>query len=241
MKKCVNKEIGDLIAAYELNQLEDSERERFEEHLEECEFCRESLIEMAPVLMDMKNKEGLFSEWDGASFDQLAKELIKENNKSSLLDQLKKVINIKNEFLDWLTFEPLLIPEPVLRGEVKDKELVNLKRDWITSYKKKNYKIAIRYLKKINKKQPNQWETLLFLGVCSFLDHQPKPAVKALRRADELSVLSMKEEIRWYLAQSLLLKDEKEEAVRLLVWLQAQPGKIYPKKAKQLLLLLDGD
>ncbi len=105
---------------------------------------------------------------------------------------------------------------------------------WREAYRKGNYKIAIKYLRKV----PAQWDVMMFLGICLYLNNQPKPAVQALRKADELSELAMKEEIRWYLAQALLLKREKEEAVKLLEWLAEQPGKTYPQKAKTILVEL---
>ena len=38
MSKCIDTNLGDLIAAYELNHLEKEEKKQFESHLEDCEF-----------------------------------------------------------------------------------------------------------------------------------------------------------------------------------------------------------
>ena len=46
---CTDRGIGDLIGGYELGLLSDQERERFEDHLLECETCFESLYKMAPL------------------------------------------------------------------------------------------------------------------------------------------------------------------------------------------------
>jgi hypothetical protein len=241
MSKCIDTNLGDLIAAYELNQLEKEEKKQFESHLEDCEFCRESLAEMAPVIMDMRNQEGVFSAWNetgGVSFDKLAAKLQTENTKPDIIDIAKKGIKdlidriTQSDFIELLSFEPFPLPAMVLRGA---EDVDNCQKYWLEAYWKGNYKIAIKFLKKEDKHCPDQWETLMFLGICLFLDKQPKPAVKALRKADELSKLAMKEEIRWYLAQALLLKGEKEEALKLLAWLSEQPGKIYPIKSKALL------
>lgn len=240
MSKCKDTNLGDLIAAYELNQLEEEEKKQFERHLEDCEYCRESLIEMAPVLMDMRNGEGVFSGWneaDGVSFDELAEKLISENAQPSILDKATQGVKdffeplTKNNFIRLLSFDPLPMPALVLRGK---EDVDNYQKYWREAYRKGNYKIAIKYLRKV----PAQWDIMMFLGICLYLDKQPKPAVQALRKADELSELAMKEEIRWYLAQALLLKREKEEAVKLLEWLAEQPGKTYPPKAKTILVEL---
>ena len=237
MSECKNPTLGDLIAAYELNQLGKKEKAQFEKHLEDCEYCRESLIEMAPVIMDMRNGEGVFSGWneaDGVSFDELAEKLMSEKSKPSILDKVTQGVKsmlTKNDFIRLLSFDPLPIPALVLRGE---EDVDNYQKYWREAYRKGNYKIAIKYLRKV----PAQWDVMMFLGICLYLNNQPKPAVQALRKADELSELAMKEEIRWYLAQALLLKREKEEAVKLLEWLAEQPGKTYPQKAKTILVEL---
>jgi tetratricopeptide (TPR) repeat protein len=231
MKKCLDEKIGQLIAAYEIDELNEEEREIFEKHLMECEYCSESLIELAPVIIDMQNREGVFAEWEGKSFDDLADEL----KGDSLLAKTKKGFESiigKLSNIEILNFEPFPMPAMVLRGK-EDHD--NYQKYWREAYRKENYKIAIKYLKKVDKHSPDQWETLMFLGICLYIEKQPKPAVKALRKADELSGLSMKEEIRWYLAQSLLLKGEQEEGIRQLTWLSSQPGREYPKKAQELL------
>jgi len=45
MNECVNKKYGDMLYAFELGMLSDSEREVFEQHLIECEFCSRQATE----------------------------------------------------------------------------------------------------------------------------------------------------------------------------------------------------
>jgi len=233
MSNCIDQELGSLIAAFELNQLEDPEKLQFEDHLHKCEHCRGSLIEMAPVLMDMKNKEGVFAEETGTSFSELANELIAESKKKTILDKAKGMIDkIKGiDYSSWLDFDPLPLPAVAVRGEKEDTY-------WKTAYKKGDYKIAIKYLRKVIKQSSDDWEPQMFLGICLFMDKQSNHAVKVLRKTAELSGLSMQEEIKWYLAQSLVLNGQLDEAMPILEWLVAQPGKDIPDKARSLLTRL---
>ena len=41
MNKCINPQLGDMLHAYELNQLSDDNREKFELHLLDCPYCFE--------------------------------------------------------------------------------------------------------------------------------------------------------------------------------------------------------
>ncbi|TKJ36566.1 hypothetical protein CEE37_14900 [candidate division LCP-89 bacterium B3_LCP] len=50
MKQCIDAELGRLIALYELGQLSDDERDRFEEHLLKCDFCLGEIEEKMPVI-----------------------------------------------------------------------------------------------------------------------------------------------------------------------------------------------
>jgi tetratricopeptide (TPR) repeat protein len=53
MNRCVDENIGELITQYELGQLGDQDRERFEAHIGECSFCRRELEKMAPVISEI--------------------------------------------------------------------------------------------------------------------------------------------------------------------------------------------
>ncbi len=72
MGECIDKEIGKLLHAYELGQLNDQEIELFEEHLMECNYCydeaRKSQNISRLILTDEENKKNIVkivSEKDG--------------------------------------------------------------------------------------------------------------------------------------------------------------------------------
>ncbi len=46
---CTDKKIGMLIGSYELGILTDEEKEQFENHLLECEYCFQNLYQAAPI------------------------------------------------------------------------------------------------------------------------------------------------------------------------------------------------
>jgi len=46
---CKDQDIGKLIGGYELGLLTDEEKQQFENHLLECDYCFQSLYEMAPI------------------------------------------------------------------------------------------------------------------------------------------------------------------------------------------------
>lgn len=55
--ECTDEEIGRLITFYELDQLGEKDRCRFEEHILECEFCFQELREMRPVVYIMREQK----------------------------------------------------------------------------------------------------------------------------------------------------------------------------------------
>jgi len=76
---CIDPQVGELITQYELGQLSDEERDRFEEHLMDCDFCRRELEEMLPTISAMRRYktaiiQGLHDE--GISFESLRERLL---------------------------------------------------------------------------------------------------------------------------------------------------------------------
>lgn len=54
---CADRGIGELIGGYELGLLSDQEKERFEEHLLECEYCFENLYKTAPIAQLIRERK----------------------------------------------------------------------------------------------------------------------------------------------------------------------------------------
>jgi hypothetical protein len=76
--KCKNPEIGRLIAHYETGQLDEADRNRFEEHLLECDFCSQEVERMFPVATALAaNRERIREDLakDGITFEALREKL----------------------------------------------------------------------------------------------------------------------------------------------------------------------
>ena len=54
---CKDQDIGKLIGGYELGLLTDEEKQQFENHLLECEYCFQSLYEAAPIANMIRGKK----------------------------------------------------------------------------------------------------------------------------------------------------------------------------------------
>lgn len=79
MGRCRDPQVGELIAQYEMGQLGDEDRDRFEEHLLDCEFCRRELEEMLSTIAAVRGNRaeilrGLHDE--GISFKSLRGKLL---------------------------------------------------------------------------------------------------------------------------------------------------------------------
>jgi tetratricopeptide (TPR) repeat protein len=80
-KKCNDETQGALLTRYELGTLNDVEQNQFEEHLLDCQFCSEALVEMLPLTATLRqNRQAIVSRLhrDGLSFDALREELLTE-------------------------------------------------------------------------------------------------------------------------------------------------------------------
>jgi tetratricopeptide (TPR) repeat protein len=80
-KQCSNGSQGALLARYELGTLNEAERNRFEEHLLDCQFCSDALMEMLPLMATLRqNRQAIVSSLhrDGISFNALREELLAE-------------------------------------------------------------------------------------------------------------------------------------------------------------------
>ena len=52
--ECIDHSTGNLIAQYELGLLDTEDRDRFEDHLMDCEFCRSEIEQMMPIAHILK-------------------------------------------------------------------------------------------------------------------------------------------------------------------------------------------
>jgi tetratricopeptide (TPR) repeat protein len=139
----------------------------------------------------------------------------------------------ENPFIAYLSFEQL----PYQPLELRDRAPTQAERYYsggMDDYLKNNYAAAARKLHRAVEMQPEEGNWWLRLGVCYFLNRQPKPAIEALTKADELTQRLFNIRVCWYLAQSYLLNGDPDNAIPLLERVVAQ-DRAYADEAKTLL------
>ena len=129
-----------------------------------------------------------------------------------------------NPYADFLSYEPLQYRQMTLRGDIHS----NAERLFdvgMTAYAISNYKQAIKGLELAVAESSDSWKYWMYLGISYYLDHRPPEAINALTKADKLSKYAFKDEIRWYLYQSLLLNKDNVRADSLHNVLMSRGGK----------------
>jgi tetratricopeptide (TPR) repeat protein len=100
---CSDKTLGALLFRFEMGTLAETDRDRFEEHLMDCSYCRQAFEEMQPVSAALRrHKLSLVRELhrEGLSFDSLRRELRSEIRQSHQAASFK---NLLNSILESLT------------------------------------------------------------------------------------------------------------------------------------------
>ena len=54
--RCTDKKLGRLLLLYEFDKLSDEDRQKFEFHVMECDFCFQNIHSLAPVVSLMKEE-----------------------------------------------------------------------------------------------------------------------------------------------------------------------------------------
>jgi len=235
---CTNPEIGVMLAAFEIGVLDAADRSCFLAHVRECSFCQQELDTMLPLWMEMnENRTALQEAMDAAemSFNLIKQRLVAESKQpESLPDKIRRSLGfMKNRLEELLDFEPLPAPALVLRGQAKESN-----EAWeagMTAYRSQQYDVAVSKFALCTSREPARWDAWLFLGISRLMQKKATPAIRALEKADSLSGLAMKVEIRWYLAQAWLLKGDAVKATPYLAELAVSESDQYKDKARELL------
>ncbi|TKJ39759.1 hypothetical protein CEE37_10805 [candidate division LCP-89 bacterium B3_LCP] len=84
---------------------------------------------------------------------------------------------------------------------------------------------------------PQEGKWWLYLGVSYYVDRQAHSAVKSLSEAEKLTVNTLNDRAKWYLAQAYLLSEDPHNAIPLLEELKNSDSE-YLKKADELLTMV---
>ncbi|MDP8240983.1 MAG: hypothetical protein P9X24_17980 [Candidatus Hatepunaea meridiana] len=214
-RSCINLEIGELIDQYEMKQLSEAQRDLFENHLMDCEFCLQELEEMAPMASFLRENQV---------------EIIR------LLDKEEKDIaaSIRKFYMNPIIVAALVIHYGAFRaGSESDTEEEQRFIQAREAIKRKDYKGAINILKKLTKESDEKWEYWLQLGIEYYSDRQAKDAIKVLKEAIELNESLY--DSHWWLALAYLAEGFVEKGLKELNWLcdNASPKDKFHKEAKK--------
>ena len=265
MNECINHSLREILHGYEMNRLNEADRERFEAHLLECAFClteAESMRRLTNALLANRSAMLAALREDGLTFDQIRRRLLAP--RESLLDKLAASLRtvfgrvaLAGALATAVLFTFLLWPRTgdspyrqylsydlppyqtglELRGEIHN-EAATVFEAAMESYRRGNYRAAIDGIRKsleLDSNQPDRW---LYLGVSQYAAHDARAAIRSLRKADEDGQGLTKLRARWYLAQSYLYLSKPTPAEALLEWIVAQNGE-HAEDAERLLTLIN--
>lgn len=233
--ECIKPEIGNLITLYEFNELSDKQKQEFEEHLLECDYCFQSLYSLAPVVEKMREKPGLFL----ARFRQ--RDSVWEKLKKMFLEFTRETIEF---FLSIPAIVKILFPvvaaavvlllvflqtsdnlsdlarvEPVpyhplkIRGEILTGDVNQLFEDGMQAYTQGNYSEAIKKLELAIHQDSNDVKLHFYSGLCYLLLDKVDPAIKHLQRTIDSGDNIFQEKAYWYLGNAWLLKQNAKSAL----------------------------
>ncbi len=236
--KCINPAIGKLISRYEFGQLSEEERIAFESHILDCDYCFQSLYEMAPVVELMRQNPQLFikalTAEEGASIGAkvggIWSELWSRIRKAFapipkpvwltapivavalMVTAIHLTAPAKN-YSELARIEPLpYIPIAMRAGEAPA-ESERLFQRGMKFYAVEKYPEAIGELSLVVMKEPNNAEAHFYLGLCYLLSHQADSAIVRLEKAIEHGGDTFLEKGHWYLGNAYLLQGEGGKAL----------------------------
>lgn len=253
--------MGGMIHNYELNQLTETDRDRFEEHMICCSFCLSEVQSMQRLSTAMIANRGavlVALGEDGLTFDRIRRRLTM--SRESLWDRLGAFLSgwSGRSVLVGATAMAILVgfllrPQPSgnpfradlsfelppyqnglhLRGEPED-EATKLYASAMEFYVQGNYVAAttgIQHSLELDASHADRW---LYLGASQYALLDTKGAIKSLKQAERSGQGLTKTRAQWYLAQSYLFQGKVGRARILLESVAAQNG----ERAEEAKLLL---
>jgi Putative zinc-finger len=250
MPECINPQVRELIHDYEMNQLTEAERDRFEEHLIDCPFCLHEAQAMQRLSTAMTaNREAVLDALreDGLTFDRIRRRLTVRREsrwemlagwfqswpgRSALAGAMAAAVLIgfllrpqlaNSPYFKDLSFQVPPYHSVQLRGGTLG-EADKLFESAMEFYVQGKYAVAIGGIKhslKLDSSHPDRW---LYLGASQYALLDPKGAIKSLKEAERTGQGLTKTRARWYLSQSYLLQGKVDRARTLLESVAAENG-----------------
>jgi len=244
----------DLLAAYELNILEEAERRLFETHLPDCPDCLEELFAHAPVVTELLREPGLYagrmtrpqsdpSLWNrlAAIFRRQPARVVAPLLVAALLAFV--VFLPRNEASPFpglaRTDAPAYSVIPVRSGATADWQ--PLWQEGMLLYVAEEFAAAaarleqaVPLLEQAVAADPHQRRHLdnarFYLGASRMLTGDADAAVPPLEAAATSHLPPVRQKSLWYLAQVHLLQDDPDGALAVLAPLESSP--VYGPRAR---------
>jgi tetratricopeptide (TPR) repeat protein len=233
MKRCIDENIGELITQYELGQLSNQDRERFEAHIGECSFCRGELDEMAPVVSKIwLHKDELLEKLhqEGYHFENAKEELVSYLNQDGLRRE-KDAWSVRR-FFENLLRPRFLIPAA---GMVAVVVLVLLLTSPVVNHQDKlpyplrpPYEGESEFLLRENTLMSG--EQSFRRGISNYSANNYKGAVSQLKKA----IADQPDNGEWwlYLGVSCFLEGEYNQAIKALMTSDSLISSLYKPHAR---------
>lgn len=243
---------NETIKKYLANELSPTERNAFEQEMENDDFLKESVegFEMAN------------SQWSNDSIHHIESALnnkidekVKENKNGKIvfLNFIKLAAaacfigiisftvyrsffsnnNIDEQQIYASYFKPLTNADAVVRGENDNSDEMKA----VQAYEKEDYFEAVNYYQKLVANNPDNVKNNLFLGISFLGTNQPKKAIDVLNNITTSTEFHY--DIYWYLALAYIKNKELQNALTTLTFLTKEEN-FYQKEAKEITEKLDG-
>lgn len=249
-KGCTNEKQGNLLAAYEMGVLEETDIAVFETHLKECSACCDELYDNAPVANELQAHPGLYG---GALKSKIATEPEK-----SLFDKIRNMFSVKI-LLPVAVVASLVVMVISIGTESDVRKLAIVEKvayvsidvrstdtplaaeyfaSAMTAYQENQYAVAVEELKMSIENADSGWtgwdQAHMYLGVSLMMNSQPDQAIEYLTVVKNGNSLPLVEKGSWLLAQANLQAGNKDQAIELLADLIINGVAYADKAAEQL-------
>ena len=237
---CMNKKIGKLLFLYEFDKLSSKEKELFEAHLLDCDYCFQQLHDLAPVVTKMRDNPYAF-------YPALTTQAKPPRDKR-LLSFLKSffrplvwaspfvkpafavallvfvvLIGIQfwpdspQNYADLARIEPLRYIPLNIKGPADMAAPEKLFAEGMQFYSLGRYEQAITRLDSSRRLNPEDTEAAFYLGLSCLLADRVDIAIEYFQFVIDSGEKIHMEKSRWFLANAYL---RKEDAKRALVELE---------------------
>ena len=240
----------DLLAAYELNLLETTERLGFENHLSQCNECLEEMYAMAPAMLELSSHPGEYAaqaarylELDNArSWWSRLGRLIQAGPAAMLIPVGVAAVLAMLIFMPHSSdpgFRPLAMIEapayaPIQMRAGQQEPWVALWDQGMDSYNQRQYQKAASDLTRAAKllsptptaginHEADLDNLNLYLGVSLLLSDQSIAALAPLQKASQSSLGPVRQKALWFLAQAHLINEQPQDALKALAPLLQSP------------------